>query len=41
MAEGHVTPDYIVTNGTDELLELMVVKLGERTGKEMESLNRA
>jgi len=30
MAEWHVTPDYIVNNWTDELLDLMVEKLAER-----------
>ncbi len=30
MSEWHVTPDYIVNNWTDELLNLMVEKLVER-----------
>ena len=30
MTEWHVTPDYIVTHWTDELLDLMVEKLTER-----------
>ena len=30
MAEWHVTPDYIVNNWTDELLDLMIEKLVER-----------
>jgi len=30
MAEWHVTPDYIVNNWTNELLDLMVKKLNER-----------
>lgn len=34
MAEWHVTPDYIVNNWTDELLELMLDKLLNRIGKE-------
>lgn len=33
MVEWHVTPDYIVNNWTDELLNLMTEKLVER--KEM------
>ncbi len=34
MAEWHVTPDYIVNNWTDELLDLMVEKLVERKQRE-------
>jgi len=30
LAEWHVTPDYIVNNWTEELLNLMVDKLVER-----------
>jgi len=30
MTEWHVTPDYIVNNWTDELLDLMIDKLVER-----------
>ena len=30
MAEWHITPDYIVNNWTDELLNLMVEKLTAR-----------
>ncbi len=34
MSEWHVTPDYIVNNWTDELLNLMVEKLVERKKQE-------
>lgn len=34
MAEWHVTPDYIVNNWTDELLNLMIEKLVERKERE-------
>ena len=30
LSEWHITPDYIVNNWTDELLDLMLVKLAER-----------
>jgi len=30
LAEWHLSPDYIVNNWTDELLNLMVEKLAER-----------
>lgn len=30
MSEWHVTPDYVVNNWTDELLDLMIEKLVER-----------
>ena len=33
LLEWHVTPDYIVNNWTEELLELMVGKLAERRNK--------
>ncbi|MDV2988575.1 MAG: hypothetical protein P3T54_00215 [Dehalogenimonas sp.] len=36
MAEWHITPDYIVRNWTDELLDLMVRKLVERKEREAE-----
>ena len=36
MAEWHVTPDYIVNNWTDELLNLMIEKLSERKKRESE-----
>ena len=36
MAEWHVTPDYIVNNWTDELLDLMVEKIVERRKREMQ-----
>ena len=35
MTEWHVTPDYIVNNWTDELLDLMIEKLAERKKREM------
>jgi len=35
MVEWHVTPDYIVSNWTDELLDLMVDKLNKRKAKEV------
>ena len=38
MAEWHVTPDYIVNNWTEELLDLMVQKLAERKQKESEAM---
>ena len=38
MAEWHVPPDYIVSNWTDELLNLMTEKFVERKGKESDSL---
>lgn len=34
MSEWHVTPDYIVSHWTDELLDLMVRKLTERKMRE-------
>ena len=34
MTEWHITPDYIVNNWTDELLDLMVEKLVERKKRE-------
>lgn len=34
MVAWHVTPDYIVTHWTDELLDLMVEKLVERKERE-------
>lgn len=34
MVEWHVTPDYIVSNWTDELFNLMVEKLIERKKRE-------
>lgn len=34
MAEWHTTPDYIVNNWTDELLNLMIEKLVERKERE-------
>ena len=38
MSEWKLTPDYIVNNWTDELLELMVVSLGKRKKREFESV---
>ena len=34
MTEWHVTPDYIVTHWTDELLDLMIKKRKERYDRE-------
>jgi len=34
MVEWHVTPDYIINNWTDELLQLMIYKLEERKERE-------
>ena len=34
LAEWHITPDYIVANWTEELLNLMVEKLIERKKQE-------
>jgi len=33
MAEWHVTPDYIINNWSDELLDLMIEKLTERKNR--------
>lgn len=38
MAEWHITPDYIVNNWTDELLDLMVEKLIERKTREQQAM---
>ncbi len=38
MAEWHVTPDYIVNNWTDELLNLMTEKLEERKKRENDAV---
>ena len=38
MSEWHVTPDYIVTHWTEELLELMISKLTERKQREVEAV---
>lgn len=35
LSEWHITPDYIVNNWTDELLDLMLNKLVERKRKEV------
>ncbi len=35
MSEWYVTPDYIVNNWTDELLNLMIEKLIERRKREL------
>ena len=37
MSEWHITPDYIVNNWTDELLNLMTEKLVERMNPKKES----
>ena len=34
MAEWHITPDYVINNWTDELLDLMIEKLTERKERE-------
>ena len=33
MVEWHITPDYIVNNWTDELLDLMIEKMVERANR--------
>ena len=38
MTEWHITPDYIINNWTDELLELMVEKLVERKKRESNAI---
>ncbi len=38
MSEWHITPDYIVENWTDELLNLMVEKLGDRKKRESDAM---
>lgn len=38
MAEWHLSPDYIVNNWTDELLNLMVEKLTERKQREVQAM---
>jgi len=38
MSEWHVTPDYIVNNWTDELLDLMLEKLVERKKRELDAV---
>lgn len=37
MVEWHVTPDYIVANWTDELLDLMITKMVDRKEREREA----
>jgi len=32
LSEWHLSPDYIINNWTDELLNLMIEKLAERKG---------
>jgi len=39
LAEWHITPDYIVSNWTEELLELMVKKLVERKQRESDAIS--
>lgn len=41
MVEWHVSPDYIVNNWTDELLDLMVEKLVERKQREVQAARPA
>ncbi len=38
MVEWHLSPDYIVNNWTDELLDLMMQKLIERKDRETEAI---
>jgi len=38
MAEWHITPDFIINNWTDELLDLMVEKLVERKKQESNAI---
>lgn len=38
MVEWHLSPDYIVNNWTDELLDLMTEKLVERRQRETEAV---
>ena len=38
MFEWHVTPDYIVNNWTDELLDLMMEKLIKREQREVKAI---
>jgi len=38
LAEWHITPDYIVNNWTDELLNLMLEKLIERKKRELDAI---
>jgi len=39
LAEWHITPNYIVSNWTEELLELMVTKLVERKQHEADAIS--
>jgi len=38
MAEWHLPPDYIISNWTDEFLNLMVEKLNERKKREADAI---
>jgi len=38
MSEWHLSPDYIVNNWTDELLNLMTEKLSERKRREYDAM---
>jgi len=38
LAEWHMPPDHIVSNWTDELLNLMIEKLVERKQREIDSI---
>ena len=40
MAEWRITPDYIETHWTDELLDLMITCLNKRKVKEHEAISR-
>ena len=38
LAEWHITPDHIINNWTDELLDLMVGKFLERKKREIDAI---
>ena len=38
MTEWHIAPDYIMSNWTEELLNLMVEKLNDRKKREVEAI---
>jgi len=38
MAEWHITPDYIMNNWTEELLDLMIEKLVERKKRDVAAI---
>jgi len=37
--EWHLTPEYVLNNWTDELLDLMIQKMVERKEREMKQFN--